>query len=290
MVVKHPTYRSASPGHTVSVTDGNNACSVQQIFNIQPGGSPQVSDIELTPVRCSGENNGQISVVVSDGLAPYQFDWSTGPGQNSLSGLTAGNYALTTTDANGCSATAQFTVSEPTPLLLLSTVDSTSCTSNTGNIAAVAQGGTAPYTFIWNSGQNTAGLTGIAPGTYILTVTDAEGCSNSQSFTIEPGGAPVLTNTVLIPVRCAGEMNGAISTDVVGGVAPYLLLWSTGASGAVLNNLPAGDYLLTATDANGCSTVQQFSLTEPMALTYLATVDSTSCTSSTGDISRTARR
>jgi len=284
-----PALNSVIPGtYTISVNDAN-GCQTIETYDIQAGGSPVISDSVLTPVRCFGENTGAISVVASLGLPPYQFNWSNGAGTGNLTNLATGVYSLTTTDANGCTATAQFSLAQPDVISLFADIDSTSCTSSTGNISVTVQGGTAPFGYSWNNGQNTPVVNNLNPGTYTVTISDESGCSTEQSFTLAPGGAPVVDSSEVLPVTCSGENNGQITVDVNGGVPPYQFLWSNGSMGSLLGNLPAGNYTFTASGANGCVTTVQFSVTEPPLLVLSATLDSTSCTSSTGNISAAAQ-
>lgn len=280
-----PDLVDIQPGAYVLTLSDANGCETIQSFDIQIGGSPVISDSILVPVYCFGENSGEISVTVSLGLAPYQFNWSTGPGTATLSNLSAGQYALTSTDANGCSTTAQFVIVEPNAISIFADIDSTSCTSSTGDISITVLGGITPFAYFWNDGQNTPVVNNLNPGTYTVTISDENSCTTVQSFTLAPGGAPVVASSEVIPVSCTGETNGQITVDVNGGVPPYQLQWSTGAIASIVGNLPAGDYSFTATGANGCITSVQFTVTEPPLLLLDAMIDSTSCTSITGNIS-----
>ncbi|MBL7806918.1 MAG: gliding motility-associated C-terminal domain-containing protein, partial [Saprospiraceae bacterium] len=282
-----PTLLDINPGaYSVTLSDGN-GCEVAQVFDIQAGGAPVISDSILIPVHCFGENSGEISVSVTLGQAPYFFQWSTGPGTETLSNLSAGIYALTSTDANGCSTTAQFLITEPNAITIFADIDSTSCTSTTGDISITVTGGSAPFAYSWNNGQVTPVVNGLTPGTYTVTISDENGCSMAQSFTLDPGGAPVLSNSEVIPVNCTGESNGQITVEVTGGVSPYQFQWSTGGISDLLTNLPAGDYTLTATDANGCLTTLQFTVTEPPLLSLVGVIDSSTCATNSGNIAVT---
>jgi hypothetical protein len=279
-----PVLNQIGPGtYAVTLSDAN-GCQTTQSFDIQTGGSPEISSSIIEPVHCFGENTGSISVNATLGTAPYLFNWSIGGGTDVLTNLAAGNYGLTVTDANGCSVTSQFSLTQPEVLSLFADIDSTSCTSSTGNISVTVQGGTAPFAYSWNSGQNTSTVNNLNPGTYALTISDEHGCTLEQSFTLAPGGAPVVDNSQVIPVACSGGNNGQITVGVIGGVPPYQFLWSTGAMSNLVDNLPAGNYSFTATGDNGCVTTVQFSISEPPPLELFATVDSTSCSSNTGNI------
>lgn len=278
----------ASGTHTVTITDDND-CQIQQTFTLAPGGSPVLEGALITPVLCFGQSTGSVEVSISGGVAPYQYLWTSGPGSAVLSGLPAGDYALTATDANGCSTAVQFTITQPPALTLQATVDSTSCNSTTGGISIQAQGGTAPWNFAWSGGQNTAEVAGLPPGAHTITVTDASGCLVQETFLLAPGGSPALESAVITPVRCFGATDGSIAVTINGGVVPYQYNWPDGPGGAVRPGLPAGDYTLTVTDVNGCSTTALFTVTQPTLLSLQAQVDSTSCNSTTGSVSTQAQ-
>ncbi|MCB0535380.1 MAG: gliding motility-associated C-terminal domain-containing protein, partial [Saprospiraceae bacterium] len=278
------TLNGVLPGsYTVTVSDAQ-GCTLAQTFVVQSGGAPFFTGNQLTPVACFGENTGQIAVQTDGGVAPYQFNWSTGAGGALLPDLPAGDYALTVTDANGCSTTAGFTVVEPPPLFLQAQVDSTDCSSTTASIAVDGQGGTGPYAYAWSGGQQVSALNDVLPGTYTVTVSDAQGCALAQTFVVQSGGAPFFTGNQLTPVACFGENTGQIAVQTDGGVAPYQFTWSTGAGGALLPDLPAGDYALTVTDANGCSTTAGFTVTEPPPLALSILPDAVPCAGMTGGL------
>ncbi len=280
-----PAVNNLNPGtYTVTISDAN-GCTLDQVFSLAPGGAPVLTDSEVFPVACAGENNGQITVDINGGVPPYNIQWSTGSTGDSLSNLPAGDYAFTATSANGCSTTLQFSVPEPALLTLSAIVDSTSCTSNTGSISVSPQGGTAPYSYLWSGGQNTTTLSDLPPGDYSVTTTDSNGCTTSNAFSILPGGAPELADSVVTPVTCFGGDNGQISVQITGGGIPYQFNWSTGASNSALNDLPAGTYQLTISDANACTSVAAFTVETPAAIVAALTTVSDTCVQFTGSIS-----
>ncbi|WP_425412738.1 SdrD B-like domain-containing protein, partial [Lewinella cohaerens] len=212
----------------------------------------------ITPADCNGALTGEIDLSVSDGTAPLTYVW-TGPGgfmesTEDISGLVAGTYTVVVTDANNCSDTESFTIEEPTTLEI--DVDATVLTdadcngAATGTIDLVVTGGTAPYTYLWNTGATSEDLTGLTAGPYTVTVTDDQGCTDEATFTIdEPTTLEIdVDATVLTDADCNGSATGTIDLVVTGGTAPYTYLWNTGATSEDLTGLTAGTYTVTVTD------------------------------------------
>jgi P2-related tail formation protein len=187
--------------------------------------------------------------------------------------LTAGNYSVTITDANGCSTSSSFTLTEPA-LLVSSGVAATyvcgtnvSCNgANDGSINLTVTGGASctAYTFNWSNGATTEDVSNLRAGTYSVTVTDANGCSTSKQLHAHRASATAqqrrsrnlcLRNECL----CNGANDGSINLTVTGGAActAYTFNWSNGATTEDVSNLTAGNYSVTITDANGCSTTSK---------------------------------
>jgi gliding motility-associated-like protein len=248
-----------SPGsYTVTVTDAS-GCSSINLINL-PNPPPITSTNNTTNVSCNGGANGSITLNPSAGLAPYSFNWSPVAGTNAtLGSLAAGAYNCTITDANGCTATATATVTQPNAIT--ATVSSTNASCNGGNngTATVVSvgGGTAPFSYSWNTSpvQTTTTATGLPVGSYAATVTDANGCSfTSSSTSITQPTATTLSASPTATI--CGQSNGTITVVASGGTAPYNFNLNGGANqgSTFFNNLAAGNYTVTATDANGCTT------------------------------------
>ena len=171
-------------------------------------------------------------------------------------GLTAGTHVVSVTDANGCTATDSVTITEPPPLAaFIDSVANIDCFGNCNGFArADATGGTPPYTYIWNTMPVTIGdtLSGLCvPGTYCVTITDSNGCSDSACVIItEP--APLQIIPTVTDVSCFGDCDGAISLNVTGGTAPYDYLLDTGDTTVPFTGLCAGTYCVAVIDVNGC--------------------------------------
>ncbi|MCX6270312.1 MAG: hypothetical protein NTU44_03660 [Bacteroidetes bacterium] len=230
---------------------------------------------QTTPTTCYGSSGGTATVIPGGGTPPYTYHWSIGnyTGQT-ITGLVADTYAVTVTDADGCKQYGSVSLPQP-PLLTLS-LDGQGPTffgGSNGFINATINGGSEPYSFHWNTGEQTQNLSGLTAGCYSLTVTDAGNCSTSATKCLtQPGVLMVILQET--QVRCYGSNTGKVKAIVSGGIAPYKYTWNTGhvvySSGYdTLNNLAAGSYCVTITDnnGNGISINECTSIFEPDALT-----------------------
>ncbi|MEI7803329.1 MAG: choice-of-anchor L domain-containing protein, partial [Bacteroidota bacterium] len=182
-----------------------------------------------TNVSCNGNNNGSISLAVTGGQTPYSYLWSNGATTANISGLTPNTYSVTVT-AGVCSTTSTYTITQPTSLgLSLSSVNPACNGVSSGSVSSTVTGGTSPFNYLWNNSATTANRSSLAAGTYSLTVTDANGCTNTASVTI--------TNTTSISVStsssnaiCFGGNSGTASSTVSGGTSPFTYHWSNNAT------------------------------------------------------------
>ncbi len=239
--------------YTVTITDHNNCTAVASTTITQPAAALSVTAAN-TSVRCFGGTNGSITTTTNGGTAPYTFAWTPSVSTTSgASGLIAGTYAVTVIDYNGCTAASATTITQPATALNASTLTTpSSCGMPNGTSTANATGGTAPYTYSWSPSADTSpAITGLAPGTYTITVNDANGCSIAPTATIIDSGA-VAASIISSPILCYGDTNGSVSAELSGGSAPYSYQWNNGETAAHLNNVPAGNYCVRITDANGC--------------------------------------
>jgi hypothetical protein len=213
------------------------------------------------------------------GTGPYTYLWSPG-GQtsSSISGLCAGNYTVTVTDANGCAKTVTYTITQPGGLNTNPVATGVSCNGACDGTASVnVSGGSAPYTFFWSpGGQTTQTITPVCGGSYSVLVTDSNGCSRTQVVVV-PEPTVLLANISGTNPSCSGNCNGSVTANPTGGTAPYTYLWSPGGQTTqTVNNLCAGNYTVTVTDANGCTSTQTVTLNVPTALNV--TLSSTNAT------------
>jgi len=220
-------------------------------------------------LTCNNDGTGSITITVTNAVGTYSLLWSTGSTSNTITGLQAGTYTVTITDALG-SVTKSYTVTQPDPYVLTTSGVNVKCNAGSdGNAAVSVTGNTPPYSYVWSNGQYTAAIYNLSAGTYTVTVTDSKGCqSNSSSVTITQPDLMVVTSSQN-NVSCNGGNNGSASLNVIGGTTPYTILWSTGSDAATIDNLLAGQYEYNVTDANGCSGTSSNSIitiTQPSAL------------------------
>src|SRR6185312_11416373 len=207
---------------------------------------------------------GTIDLTVSGGTAPYSFAWSNGSSSEDISGLVAGSYTVTITDANGCTDTQVINVTQPVAALSASgsPVHVKCFGGATGAINLTVSGGTAPYSFAWNTGATTEDLSGLTSGSYTVTITDANGCTETQVINVTQPAAALSASATPVHVKCFGGATGSIDLTVSGGTAPYSFAWNTGATTEDLTGLTSGSYTVTITDANGCTDTQVINVTQ----------------------------
>ena len=256
--------------YTVTVTDAN-GCEAMQSFTITQPTQLVASASAQTNIACNGGSNGSATVSATGGAPAYTYSWAPSGGTGATaSGLAAGTYSVTVTDANSCTTTQSFTLTEPA-ILVASAGSQTNVSCNNGSNGSAtvnATGGTGTYTYSWSpSGGTAATASGLAAGTYIVTVTDANSCTTTQSFTLTEPASLVANPVAHTNVSCFGGTNGSATVSATGGTGTYTYAWApSGGTAATASGLAAGTYTVTVTDANSCTTTQSFTLTEPSVL------------------------
>ena len=226
-------------------------------------------ELTATPISCEGGANGTISVIVRDAIEPYTYSWSGPDGftstADSLSGIEAGEYCVTVTDAAGCENTACVDVIESNELTASSTLSDFACNQIScngacdGSINMEVTGGVEPYNFSWIGPEgflaSSADVSGLCAGTYELTLTDATGCEYSNSYTLTEPSVVAIEVVGSVDLECSGVETGEASVASTGGCSPYTYSWSHSAAvtGPVATNLGSGTYEVSVTDQNGCN-------------------------------------
>jgi uncharacterized repeat protein (TIGR01451 family) len=241
--------------YTATVTDAH-GCSITSTVVMTTPPALTALSTTYTNITCNGMCDGSISVVVGGGTPPYTYLWyPTGQTTAAMSGLCADFYVLSVTDNNGCQdSMSNVNITQPAALACsTNVVTNATCGNSDGSASVVAGGGTAPYTYLWNTSppQTTATAVGLAAGVYDVTITDAHGCTISATRIINGGITATLSSYT--SVSCANCCDGAIAITASGGSPPYTYLWSpNGGTSAAASNLCAGAYTCTVSDANSC--------------------------------------
>ncbi|MES3019004.1 MAG: gliding motility-associated C-terminal domain-containing protein, partial [Bacteroidota bacterium] len=268
----------AAGTYTVTVTDANSCTATASVTIGQPAAVLAVSSSK-TDVLCFGASTGSIDLSVTGGTAPYAYAWTGGITSEDLSGLVAGTYTVTVTDANNCTATASVTIGQPAAVLAVNTskTDVLCFGATTGAIDLTATGGTAPYTYAWTGGITSEDLSGLAAGTYTVTVTDANNCTATASVSIGQPAAVLAVSTSKTDVLCFGATTGAIDLTATGGTAPYIYAWTGGITSEDLSGLATGTYTVTVTDANNCTATASVTIGQPAKLLLSLTKTPVDC-------------
>ncbi|MDF2834074.1 T9SS type A sorting domain-containing protein [Chryseobacterium indoltheticum] len=264
--------------YTVTVTDAN-ACTITRTVTITQPTAISGTTV-VTNIACNGGSTGAINLTPTGGSAPYTFNWGGGITTEDRTGLSAGTYTVTITDANGCTGTVTATVTQPTAMSATVSQTNVSCNSGSnGTAGIVVTGGTAPYTYAWSpSGGTAATATGLLAGTYTVTVTDANACTITRTVTITQPTA-ISGTTVVTNIACNGGSTGAINLTPTGGSAPYTFNWGGGITTEDRTGLSAGTYTVTITDANGCTGTVTATVTQPTAMSAIVSQTNVSCNS-----------
>lgn len=269
--------------YTVTVTDGN-GCTKSDIITISNNPAPTINTLTGTPPLCNGGTNGTAATTASGGTGTLTYAWSNAGNTTTTSGLSAGTYVVTVTDANGCLAVSTVVITQPTAVAATSSFVNSNCGKPDGSVSVSPTGGTGAYTYIWSgaaAGQ-TSPATGLLAGSYTVTVSDANGCTTTTSATIStqsPGVASITPTSV----KCSGGADGTASTSMSGGTPGFSYVWAPiGGTAQTATGLSAGTYSVTVTDLNGCTSTATASVTQPTVVTASATATTAICTAPTG--------
>jgi PKD repeat protein len=175
----------AAGTYNVTVTDGNSCTATASAVVSGTQGPNSV----LTPINGTCQIAAQINVTVAGGTSPYTYAWSNGATTQNLQGISAGSYTVTITDANGCRNTNSASVTDNSSINVTFNSQNPTIGNNNGSVTANPTGGTSPYNYSWNNGSTNASITGLAAGTYTVTITDNAGCTKVSSVTLEAPNA-----------------------------------------------------------------------------------------------------
>ncbi|MBX7093708.1 MAG: T9SS type A sorting domain-containing protein [Flavobacteriales bacterium] len=276
---------NVTPGNYTVVISDANGCDTTINYFITDAVAMDLLVFPTNP-NC-GANDGSASVAVTNGTFPFEYYWSNGDTTIVADTLSAGTYMVVVNDANGCSVSKTFGLNSANAPTLSANVTNASCSGIfNGAIDITASGGVAPYTYLWaHNGSANEDLINLKPGSYMVQVTDANGCAGFMS--VDVGVSSIDLSNILVTQPSCGNSDGEIVVNP-NGIGPFTYSWSAnagGATGNTVSNIPADVYFLTVTDANNCSanTVIAVSDLSAPVVSLIAAIP-TSCMSSNGSI------
>ena len=280
-------FSGLEPGqHTVEVFDVNNCATSDYITIIEP----TLLEVETTvsnwnnyQIRCNGDSLGYLNITSSGGTAPYLTDSSIFSNTFTIDSIPAGNFTFVLEDANGCSYQETILFNEPSPIEHNFILTHINCAAwNNGSVTDSVYGGVGSattYSYLWDSGETTYSLANLAIGTYTITVSDENGCEDTESVTINDNNVFEATEGSNISVGCFDDCDGELNVTVLGGVpftglTSYNYLWNDflgqsteSAVGLCVDGITLStDYFCIVSDAVGCTDTVNFILTQPEEL------------------------
>lgn len=269
--------------YVLTVTDANNCTATASATITQP------TDIQLSAnalnVKCFGDSTGSGTASAVGGVQPYNFVWSSGQNGPSAPNLPAGSFTVTVTDNNNCKKTTVIFVTEPNLLTAAASSTDVTCGGGSNGSATVTPGGGfGAYSYQWSSGQQTQSINSLTAQTYTVTVTDANLCTATDVVTID---APDVLTLSVTPAdaACYGAASGTVAAVPAGGTSGYTYLWSNAQTGATAQNLVAGTYTVTVTDAQNCTITATATVGQPEAIALSAVATDADCFNSpTGSV------
>jgi len=235
--------------YTVTLTDLNGCTGTASGVVGNSGGLSLTAS--STNENC-GNSNGTATATPVGGTAPISYSWSNSGNTQLITGLPAGVYSVTATDANGCSSIASTTITNIAgPSAPLSNIINESCSQHNGSVTVAPINGTTPYTYSWSNGCGITVNSNLVAGVYSVTVTDANNCQAINTVTITDSPPPILSVGTITDATC-GFLDGSATINIAGGQTPYTFQWNNGQVTQNLIGVAGGTYSMTVTDANSC--------------------------------------
>jgi hypothetical protein len=276
--------------YTLTVTDMA-GCTASETFSISQPTVLSSSIGNISHASCYGANDGTAQILASGGTTPYTFNWSNGASgsgnTNTQNNLIAGTYFVTVTDFFDCISIQEIEINQPDQITIFGEVNDVSCNGlNDGSISLVVSNAIGSPTFQWSNGDSESSINNLSPGTYIVTVIDANECFETQNFVISEPEILTVNPLIVENVSCAGGNDGLISLEVIGGNGTNTYNWSNGSTFPTVDNAQADTYFVTVTDSKGCSATTSVVITEPesIQISVIETINATCLGAANGSI------
>ena len=245
-----------SGNYNVQIIDGN-GCSYNELFVVGINPSFDVFEV-ITDVNCQNENDGSIILDIQNGIEPYTINWNHGPVSTALENLSPGQYSVNISDASGCTATYDYEIELLSSISVEAVVENNFCIGEAeGSISLTIDANGNDYSIVWNDNSLEESRENLNSGIYNLEIIDEFGCTYNFDYEILQLGEPILYEVEITPDTCGSEGIGSIRLIPISGSFPFSYLWENNSEESYLENLEAGVYALTISDANGCQVITQ---------------------------------
>ncbi len=265
--------------HKVYVADSS-GCWDSLTVNVGVVSNMAISLDSVKNPSCPGAVDGYVGVSFAGGRPPYNHIWADSSISTSRGGLSAGSFTVYLSDSAGCYDSLQVMLQDPQPLnITVDAISHVSCNGQQdGAVQITTHGGTGPYNYNWNGVSAQEDVSGLGPGSAILVINDANGCTFSDTFLINEPAVLLIDSVELIDASCATSADGAVKLSASGGRQPYIVSWSNSQTGSNLNSLLAGTYNYVLTDSSGCQIVDSIVINSPqMLVAQVSSVSGVSC-------------
>lgn len=258
---------------------GNYACTVTDANGCSTVVGVSVSDgcatcaLALSPIITNascGLQNGSVDANVSGQIGAVTYIWNTGATTATISNLAAGTYSVTITDGGSCIDSASVSLVQSGVIAVTMTPNDDFCSLIGASINTTISGGATPYSYMWSNGETTSSITNLMTGTYDLTVTDANGCTEVSNVAVTSIANGPSVSTTQTNLTCFGAEDGTVNMTITGGNLPYAVFWAPlNISAQNLNSLSAGTYTAVVADQAGCLATTTVVISQPDSITLI---------------------
>lgn len=273
----------AAGTYTITVTDANGctAATTQDVVD-QDNLVVQLNDFDNA--SCFGASDGSAEMVVTGGVPPFNYVWSSGGNSAMETQLSAGVYTVTVSDSLNCTGTGTVTIQQPTEILISFSSTLPTCGNSDGSIQSTATGGAGSYDYEWSIGDGNSVVVDLDAGTYTITVTDGIGCTSVASTSLSNSSGPVISLSSQQNVTCPGASDGAATISATGTAMPFVYAWSTGDTTEATAGLTGGTYTVSVTDTTGCIATLDVQIAEPLPIGMAVSVTTPDCGQANGSL------
>lgn len=266
--------------YTITVTDDNGCLSIETITITEPLYSLDANFTEINNVSCFGFSDASANVLPTGGTSPYIVQWEDGVTQTDFYGtdLPAGTYYnITVTDDNDCVYFDSIMFTQPPLLVLNGTTSPVECGVSAGSGTVTPEGGTQPYSYLWSNNETSQSANNLPTGEVSVIVTDYQNCVDTLYLNVDKTGKIYGSYALLEPNNCFRDSIAKAVAYLPDGTAPLSFIWSDGQTTDTAINLPAGNYLVYASDKYNCSDTIEVLINHPDSINPNLIITQPSC-------------